>query len=280
MERASLILTGVQIGLQAKATAEPSNKGINTMAEVIAIANHKGGVGKTCSASNIGAGLARAGHKTLIVDLDPQGNLSTSYGINSPEKTVYGALRKEYPIEPISAGQRLYIVPSDIDLSAAELELSAEPGREYILKETLEAVKGDYKYILIDCPPSLGLLTINGLTAADKLLIPLQPEFLALKGLTKLIEIVEKIQRRINSDLDILGIFLTRYDSRKTLNKRVMETVEARLPGKLFNTTIRNNIALAEAPAAGKDIFSYDPKSNGAEDYKALVSELLKKYKK
>ena len=245
--------------------------------KVIAFSNHKGGVEKTCSAVNVGAGLARAGKKTLLIDIDPQGNLTTALGIQNPERTIYGALRGNHKLEATSAGDRLDVVPADIDLSAAELELSGEAGREYILRELLEEVKPRYDYILIDCPPSLGLLTINALTAAKWLLIPLQAEFLAMKGITKLVEIVDKIRARLNKDLTLAGVFMTQYDSRKTLNKRVLETAEARFPGKVLKATIRNNVAIAEAPAAGQDIFRYAPSSNGAEDYGALVKEIIKK---
>jgi len=245
--------------------------------KIIAFSNHKGGVGKTCSAVNVGAGLARAGKKTLLIDIDPQGNLTTALGIQNPERTIYGALRGNHKLEATSAGDRLDVVPADIDLSAAELELSGEAGREYILRELLEDVKPRYDYILIDCPPSLGLLTINALTAAKWLLIPLQAEFLAMKGITKLVEIVDKVRQRLNKELELAGVFMTQYDQRKTLNKRVMETAEARFPGKVFKTTIRSNVAIAEAPAAGQDIFRYAPGSHGAQDYGALVKEIIRK---
>lgn len=249
------------------------------MGFIISVVNHKGGVGKTASAANIGAALALKGHRTLLIDLDPQANLSTSYGIDNPDKTVYGALRKEYALPVIKAQENLYLTASSIDLSAAEMELSSEPGREYLLQELIEQIEGDYKFILIDCPPSLGLLTINALTASNCLLIPLQAEFLAMRGLKKLIEVVEKIQKRLNKELNLAGVFLTRYDNRKTLNRSVHETAAALFPGKVYKTAIRNNIAIAEAPANGKDIFSYDNKSNGAQDYKALTEELLRNLK-
>jgi chromosome partitioning protein len=250
------------------------------MVKILAFKNHKGGVGKTCSAVNIGAALARSGKKTLLVDIDPQGNLTTAIGIQAPEKTIYGALRGVHGLEPISKGDRLDVIPADIDLSAAELELSAEAGREYILRELIEGIKNQYEYILIDCPPSLGLLTINALTAAKWFVIPLQAEFLAMKGITKLVEIVEKVQKRLNKELEIAGVFLTQFDYRKTLNKRVMEIAETRFPGKVFKTVIRNNVAIAEAPAAGQDIFTYAPSSHGAEDYGALAREILRKTSK
>lgn len=241
---------------------------------IVSICNHKGGVGKTCSTVNIGAAIARHGKKVCLVDLDPQSNLTTAVGISEPDQTIYGAL-KGGRIQPTKITENLFVIPSDIDLSAAEMELSAEPGREYLVKEILNQFSADFSLVLIDCPPSLGLLTINALTAADFILIPLQAEFLALKGLTKLSEVIDKIQRRLNPKLEIAGVFLTQYDSRKTLNRRVLETAEAKFTGKVFKTPIRTNIAIAEAPAAGKDIFSYLPKSNGAEDYELLTKEIM-----
>jgi len=245
------------------------------MSKVISISNHKGGVGKTTSAINIGAGLNRLGKKILLIDLDPQANLSQSLGITSTERTIYGALRGEYPIEPIRILKGLDLVPSTLDLSGAEVELSGEAGREYILKELLDPIRGSYDYILIDSPPSLGLLTINAFTASDQVFIPLQAQYLALQGLTKLIEVIDKIQRRLNKDLQVGGVFITQYDSRKVLNRDVVEAIKSHFPKELFSTYIRDNVALAEAPSQGLDIFRYNPKSHGAEDYLSLSKEIL-----
>jgi chromosome partitioning protein len=247
------------------------------MAIVIAFANHKGGVGKTSSTVNVGAGLAKNGKQTLLIDLDPQGNLTTALGVQNPEQTIYGCLRGAYGIAPVNVLENLDLVPADIDLSAVEMELSGEAGREYILKEALDSQVGGYDFILMDCPPSLGLLTINALTAADWLLIPLQAEFLAMKGITKLMEIVEKVQKRLNKTLEVAGVFMTQYDSRKVLNKRVMETATARFGDKMLKTMIRSNVAIAESPAAGQDIFRYAPTSHGAKDYADLVEEIIAK---
>jgi len=247
------------------------------MSNIIAISNHKGGVGKTTSTINIGAGINSLGKRVLLIDLDPQANLSQSLGVTSSERTIYGALRGEYPIEPIQILKGLDIVASTLDLSGAEVELSGEAGREYILKELIDPLRDSYDYILIDSPPSLGLLTLNSFVASDQVFIPLQAQYLALQGLTKLMEIIDKIQRRLNKDLQIGGVFITQYDSRKVLNRDVVATIEEHFRDQVFKTKIRDNIALAEAPSQGLDIFRYNAKSHGAEDYLSLAKEILKK---
>jgi len=249
------------------------------MSKVISISNHKGGVGKTTSAINIGAGLNKLGKKVLLIDLDPQANLSQSLGIIEPERNIYGALRGEYKLQPIEILKGLDVIPSTLDLSGAEVEMSGEPGREYILKELIEPIRGSYDYILIDSPPSLGLLTINSFTASDEILIPLQAQYLALQGLAKLVEVVDKIKSRLNKGLKIGGVFITQYDSRKVLNRDVVATIEAHFKDEVFKTKIRDNIALAEAPSQGLDIFRYNSKTYGAEDYLALSKEVLKRSK-
>ena len=246
------------------------------MSKVISISNHKGGVGKTTSAINIGAGLNKLGKKILLIDLDPQANLSQSLGVIDQDRNIYGALRGEYTLEPIEIVKGLDVIPSTLDLSGAEVEMSGEAGREYILRELLEPIRGSFDYILIDSPPSLGLLTINSFTASDEILIPLQAQYLALQGLAKLVEVIDKIKRRLNKDLKIGGVFITQYDSRKVLNRDVVATIEAHFKDEVFSTKIRDNIALAEAPTQGVDIFRYNPKSYGAEDYLSLCREVLK----
>ncbi|SOU86453.1 ParA family protein [Tenacibaculum dicentrarchi] len=246
------------------------------MGKVISISNHKGGVGKTTSSINIGAGLVKLKKKVLLIDLDPQANLSQSLGVLEPELNIYGALRGDYELQPIEIIKGLYLIPSTLDLSGAEVEMSGEPGREYILKELIDPIKENYDFIIIDSPPSLGLLTINSFTASDEILIPLQAQYLALQGLTKLLEVVDKIKKRLNKGLKIGGVFITQYDKRKVLNRDVASTIDLHFKDTVFKTKIRDNIALAEAPAQGLDIFRYNPKSYGAEDYLTLSKEILK----
>ena len=248
------------------------------MGKVIACSNHKGGVGKTTSVVNIGAGLAKLKKKTLLIDLDPQANLTQSFGINTPEFTIYEALKGEHGLKPIKINDYLDIVASTLDLSGAEMELSSEAGREYIFKELLDAVRDDYEYIFVDCPPSLGLLTINAFTAADDLFIPIQPHFLAIKGLTKIIEVKDKVRKRLNRKLEITGVFVTQYDKRKILHRDVVDTINTYFQDKVFDSRIRDNIALAEAPSEGKDIFAYNSTCYGATDYMFLCREILERF--
>ena len=246
------------------------------MSKVISISNHKGGVGKTTSAINIGAGLNKLGKKILLIDLDPQANLSQSLGLIDQERNIYGAIRGEYKLEPIEIIKGLDVIASTLDLSGAEVELSGEAGREYILRELIEPLRRSYDYILIDSPPSLGLLTINSFTASDEIFIPLQAQYLALQGLTKLMEVIDKIKKRLNKSLVVGGVFITQYDSRKVLNRDVEATIKTHFKDKVFKTKIRDNVALAEAPTQAQDIFRYQAKSYGAQDYLSLCKEILK----
>jgi chromosome partitioning protein len=250
------------------------------MSNILTISNHKGGVGKTTSAINIGAAFSSLGYRVLLIDLDPQANLSQSLGINKKAEapTIYEAMRGLAPLKPIPVKDGLEVVPSSIDLAGAEIELAGEIAREYILKNLLAEVEASYDYIIIDSPPSLGLLTVNALTACKAVYIPLQAQYLALQGVAKLLEIIAKIKRGLNKDLVLGGVFLTQYDSRKVLNRNVLEAVLDHFKsGEVLETKVRDNVALAEAPAAQKDIFSYSPKSYGAEDYLALAKEILEK---
>lgn len=250
------------------------------MSNIIAFSNHKGGVGKTTSTVSIGAALSRLNKKVLLIDLDPQGNLSQSLGIDSSDKNIYGFIRNQYPIIPINATKGLDVFPSNVNLAGLEIELNSEPGREYVIKELLSKFTSDYDYILIDCPPSLGFLTINAFTAASRIIIPLQAEYLAMHGLSKLMEIITKVQSRINPGLQIEGIIITQFDKRKILNKDIASTVGKHFGDKVFKTFIRDNISLAEAPSSGLDIFRYNPNSNGAEDYMKLTKEILTRFTK
>jgi chromosome partitioning protein len=247
---------------------------------IIALANQKGGVGKTTSTMNIGAGLNKLGKKVLLVDLDPQAHLTYSLGIEAHEldKTVYELLKGETTLEEvlIYRGEGLKLIPSTLDLAGAEIELSGIAGREFLLKEALDGLRG-FDYVLIDCPPSLGLLTLNALTTTQEVYIPLQTEFLALQGLSKLLETIEVVKKRLNRKLEITGIIGTRYDGRKLLNRGVIDKIEGYLGDKLFKTLIRENISLAEAPSYGQTIYEYKPDSHGAEDYLNLCKEIIER---
>lgn len=245
------------------------------MRRIIAIANHKGGVGKTTSVVNIGAALALNGRKVLLIDLDAQQNLTFwLLGKEEVEESIYDALMGEAPIPEIKVKDNLYLAPSSIDLARAELDLNARIARESILKTLLADLKEDYDYILLDCPPSLGVITYNALVAATDLYICLTAEGLPLKGLTMLEEVADQIQQNINKDLKISGVFVTRYNNRN-LNDLVAAKIAERYGDVVFDTKIRENISLAEAPLTGQDIFDYAPKSNGANDYHDLTIEIL-----
>lgn len=245
------------------------------MGIIVSLLNHKGGVGKTTSAINIGAGLVELGKKVLLIDLDPQANLTISLGIPRQKTTIYEALRGEAELTPYAHKPNLDVITSSLDLSGAEMELINEAGREFILRELLSQVTDDYDFILIDCPPSLGLLTLNALTSSRFVLIPLQTEFLAVQGLAKIKQVIDKVKFRLNKQVEMAGVIATMYDSRRVLNRDVVETIHKYFGDKVFNTYIRDNVALAEAPAQRKDIFDYSPKSSGAQDYLDLCREFL-----
>ncbi len=249
------------------------------MAVVISLLNHKGGVGKTTSAINIGAGMVELGKRCLLIDLDPQANLTVSLGISRQKYTIYESLRGESDLVPYTAKDGLDIITSTLDLSGAEMELINEAGREYILRELLTTVDDDYDYVIIDCPPSLGLLTLNALTSSRYVYIPLQTEFLALQGLAKIKQVIDKVKLRLNKKLELGGVIATMYDSRKVLNRDVVETIKKYFGQKVFNTFIRDNVALAEAPAQRQDIFEYNKRSPGAKDYLALCKEIIERTK-
>lgn len=253
---------------------------MNNQSRIICFSNHKGGVGKTCSTCNVGAGLSRKGKRVLLIDLDPQSNLSLSLGVKDVEYGIYQVLTGE--TSPAQATytitENLDIIPATLDLAGAEIEFSSEAGREVILRESMSETFTKYDYVLIDCSPSLGLLTTNAMTASQEILIPLQAQYLSLQGITKLTSVIEKVQRRLNKSLKIGGVFITQYDSRKILNRDIAEAVEKHFKDVIFQTKIRDNVSLAEAPGTGKDIFRYNAKSNGALDYDALCEEILKRH--
>lgn len=248
---------------------------MNKTNKILAIAQHKGGVGKTTSVINIGAALANKGYTVLLVDLDAQANLTESLGVAAGTKGILEALTSEDKVEPVTITDRLHLLPSSLDLAGTEVQLINTVGREYKLKEALQPLSKKYSYILIDCPPSLGLLTINALTVADEVYIPLQAEFLAVKGLKSLLDIIGLIRKQLNKKLKIGGVFITQYDGRKILNRNTGETLPELFKGRILKTKIRENVALAEAPTAGKDIYRYAPTSTGAEDYKKLADEII-----
>lgn len=247
------------------------------MVHVLSFSNHKGGVAKSTSVANIGVALHKSKKRVLLIDLDPQANLSLGFGIRNAERGVYEALTGSFTLSEIMLNiyDGLDLIPSNLSLCAAEIELSSESGREFILRELLDPIKDEYDYILIDCPPSLGLLTLNALTAANEVYIPMQAQFFAMQGITKLTEVINKIQKRLNPKLEIGGVFMTQYDKRTILNRDIGKAIETFFKSKVFKTKIRNNISLAECPASGKDIFAYAPKSTGALDYLALTKEIL-----
>jgi len=251
--------------------------------KIIAFANQKGGVGKTTTAANLGAAIADQGHKVLLIDMDPQGNLSVTCGVKAHEleTTIYEVLKEEIAInETIIHVDRpngdIDLVPSNLNLSASETVLNAKPGREFLLKEALDDLEDNYDYILIDCPPSLGLLTINALSAAKEYIIPLASEYLALYGTSQLLQVVEIVRKRINPELKMLGVVITQYDGRKLHCRDILEQITSHFGEKVFNTRVRSNISLTEAPSFGQDIFKYKENSPGAEDYKALAEEIMK----
>ena len=249
-------------------------------AKIIAIANQKGGVGKTTTAINLSACIAYYGKRVLLADLDPQGNATTGLGINKKqlEKSSYDVIINDEPVNDIIIGtsqENLFIVPSDISLAGAEVELVSLMSRESKLKLALDEVRDDYDYIFIDCPPALGLLTLNALTAADTVLVPIQCEFYALEGLSQLLDTVKKVQRYLNRKLTVEGVVMTMFDVRTNLSAEVVDEVRKYFGDKVYKTVIPRNIRLGEAPSYGEPIIRYDSKSKGSEAYLGLAKEVL-----
>ena len=250
------------------------------MGKTIAIANQKGGVGKTTTSINLSASLAAKGKKVLVIDTDPQGNTTSGFGVekNDLDNTVYELMLSECSIKECILNdviEGVSIIPSNVNLAAAEIELIGVDRKEYILKREVEWIKDNYDYIIIDCPPSLSMLTINAMTTADTVLVPIQCEYYALEGLSQLIHTINLVKERLNPDLDIEGVVFTMYDSRTNLSMQVVENVKSNLSQKVFQTLIPRNIRLAEAPSYGMPINAYDPKSAGAEAYMQLAEEVI-----
>jgi chromosome partitioning protein len=249
------------------------------MSRVIAIINQKGGSGKTTTAVNLGACLARLRKTVLLIDLDPQANSTIHLGLkpHEVEMSIYDIMMDEKSFSDIVLGteiENLYIAPANINLSGVEIELAGVVGREMVLKDAVEEIRNDYDYILIDCPPSLGLLTVNALTMAKELIIPVQTEFFALEGMGKLFQTVEVVKKRLNRDLKITGIVPTMFDTRTNMSREVTEKIKEYFGDRVYKTIIRKNVRLAEASSHGKPIVLYDPHSTGAQDYEALSKEV------
>ena len=252
------------------------------MGRVIAVANQKGGVGKTTTAINLSACLAEKGQKVLAIDMDPQGNMTSGLGIDKDEveKNIYDLMIGQAGVDEVlqkEAIENLDVIPTSIDLSAAEIELIGVDDKEFIIRIAVQPIKDDYDYIIIDCPPSLSMLTINAMTTADSVLVPIQCEYYALEGLSQLIHTVELVKERLNPVLEIEGVVFTMYDARTNLSLQVVENVKENLQQNIYKTIIPRNIRLAEAPSYGLPINLYDPKSKGTESYMLLAEEVINK---
>ena len=240
---------------------------------IISLVNQKGGVGKTATALSVGASLASKGRRVLLIDTDPQGSLTTSAGVElgESEPTVYEVLQGEADINDAVKSAGAYdVIPADINLSGADIALASVAGRDFLLKEAIAGLKTAYDYIIIDCPPSLSILTLMNLTASNAVIIPV----------AQLLDTINLVKKRLNPELDILGAVVTMYDRRKNLDNEILESIRETFPGKTFNTTISTNVALAEAPAFGKDIYSYKPASKGATQYEELTKEIIERCEK
>ena len=250
------------------------------MGRIIAVANQKGGVGKSTTAINLSSCLAELNQKVLLIDIDPQGNATSGVGIdkNNVENTLYELLVEESKLEDCiieNVYENLSLIPSNLNLSGAEIELVGIEGREFLLKNHIDSIRSQYDFIIMDCPPSLNVLTINAMTTADSVLVPIQCEYYALEGLTQLIHTIELVQQRLNPDLIIEGVVFTMYDARTNLSLQVVENVKANLNQSIYKTIIPRNVRLAEAPSYGMPINLYDKKSVGAESYRLLAEEVL-----
>ena len=253
------------------------------MGRIIAIANQKGGVGKTTTSINLSACLAELGKKVLVIDLDPQGNTTSGFGIDKEEmdNTVYELMLGECSIREsmtqVENIEHLSLIPSNVNLAGAELELLGINEKEYILKNAVDYIRDDYDFIIIDCPPSLNMLTVNAMTTADSILVPIQCEYYALEGISQLIHTIDLVQERLNPNLKIDGVVFTMYDARTNLSSDVVDTVKENLNATVYQTIIPRNVRLAEAPSHGLPINLYDAKSSGAESYRNLAKEIIER---
>ncbi len=252
------------------------------MGRIIAIANQKGGVGKTTTSINLAACLAEKGQKVLVIDIDPQGNTSSGFGLDKDEleDTIYDVILQEKSLKDVIVKdviENLDIAPSNVNLAGAEIDLIGVEKREYVLKRAIEKVKDSYDFIVMDCPPSLSMLTVNAMSAADTVLVPIQCEYYALEGLTQLLHTIELVKQRLNKKLELEGVVFTMYDSRTNLSLQVVENVKDNLNQTIYKTIIPRNVRLAEAPSHGQPINIYDSKSAGAEAYRLLAEEVIER---
>lgn len=252
------------------------------MGRIIAIANQKGGVGKTTTATNLSACLAEKGKRVLAIDMDPQGNMSSALGIdkNNTENTIYELILEECSLEECRVEEvieNLSIIPSNVNLAGAEIELIGLDNKEFILRKYVEEVRGQYDFVIIDCPPSLNTLTVNAMTTADTVLVPIQCEYFALEGLSQLIHTINLVRDRLNPNLEIEGVVFTMFDARTNLSLQVVENVKENLNQAVYKSIIPRNVRLAEAPSHGKPITLYDSKSAGAEAYRDLAEEVIER---
>lgn len=244
--------------------------------KTICILNNKGGVGKTSSVLNIGGGLSLRGYKVLLIDLDPQMNLSQSLGIRDPQRDIYGTLTGRYRLSPIQVAENLSIVPSSRELKNIESEFSSKIGGQVRLRKILAEIEG-YDYCLIDCPPSLGLLSINAMTSSQEIIVPLTPEFYSVQGVISLTETIEEVRENLNPNLRLTGILITLYNKQKIVHRDFAEAIQESFGDIVYPTRIRSSVAIEESPTQGQDVFRYSPESNGAKDYSEVIDEFLRR---